>query len=75
MIFYGIFRFVVEFVREPDAHIGFIAWGWLTKGQLLSFPMILIGVAFIVYAYRFNELEDSNAADTAQMKKTSKKRK
>jgi len=55
MIFYGLFRFLVEFVRQPDAHIGFIAWGWLTKGQLLSFPMVLIGVAFIVYAYKFNK--------------------
>jgi phosphatidylglycerol:prolipoprotein diacylglycerol transferase len=55
MICYGIFRILVEFVREPDAHIGFIAWGWLTKGQLLSVPMIFIGIAFIVYAYRYNK--------------------
>jgi phosphatidylglycerol:prolipoprotein diacylglycerol transferase len=54
MICYGVFRFVVEFVREPDAHIGFIAWGWLTKGQLLSFPMLFIGVAFIWFAYKYN---------------------
>jgi phosphatidylglycerol---prolipoprotein diacylglyceryl transferase len=61
MIFYGIFRFLVEFVRQPDAHIGFIAWGWLTKGQLLSFPMILIGIGFIWYAYRFNRLDGDKA--------------
>ena len=54
MIGYGCFRFIVEFVREPDAHIGFIAWGWLTKGQLLSIPMIFVGIAFIVYAYKYN---------------------
>jgi phosphatidylglycerol:prolipoprotein diacylglycerol transferase len=54
MIFYGLFRFLVEFVRQPDAHIGFIAWGWLTKGQLLSVPMILVGIAFVVMAYKVN---------------------
>lgn len=41
---YGLARFVVEFVRLPDAHIGYIAWDWLTKGQLLSLPMIAIGL-------------------------------
>tara|TARA_R110001592_G_scaffold140266_4_gene361026 strand:- start:1204 stop:2007 length:804 start_codon:yes stop_codon:yes gene_type:complete len=60
MIWYGIFRFVVEFFRQPDAHIGFIAWGWLTKGQLLSFPMIFIGIAFIAYAYKYNAQKLAN---------------
>lgn len=41
--FYGLMRFVVEFVREPDAHIGFDL-GPFTRGQLLSFPMMLIGM-------------------------------
>ncbi|MFI8480262.1 prolipoprotein diacylglyceryl transferase [Pseudomonas sp. NPDC078700] len=49
---YGIFRFVVEFVRVPDAQLGYIAWGWLTMGQILSLPMILGGMALIAYAYR-----------------------
>ena len=40
---YGTFRFLVEFVREPDAHMGFIAFDWLTMGQLLSVPMVLFG--------------------------------
>lgn len=40
---YGGFRFVVEFVRVPDAHLGYLAFGWFTMGQLLSVPMILIG--------------------------------
>lgn len=52
MACYGVFRFLVEFVREPDAHLGFIAWDWLTMGQILSLPMILIGVIGIVYGYR-----------------------
>ncbi len=43
LVFYGLFRFVVEFVREPDAHLGYLAFGWVTMGQLLSLPMILLG--------------------------------
>ncbi len=43
-LLYGLFRFAVEFVREPDAHLGFIAGGWLTMGMLLSLPLIAIGL-------------------------------
>ena len=49
---YGVFRFLVEFVREPDAHLGYLAWGWLTMGQLLSLPLILAGAAILALAYR-----------------------
>jgi phosphatidylglycerol:prolipoprotein diacylglycerol transferase len=48
---YGLFRFLVEFVRQPDAHLGFL-WGGATMGQLLSLPMILLGVAGLFYLYR-----------------------
>ncbi len=41
---YGIARILVEFVREPDAQLGYLA-GPLTMGMLLSIPMVLIGVA------------------------------
>jgi phosphatidylglycerol:prolipoprotein diacylglycerol transferase len=41
---YGLFRFLVEFVRQPDSHLGVLWWGG-TMGQLLSLPMILVGVA------------------------------
>lgn len=40
---YGSFRFIVEFFRQPDAHLGFL-WGGATMGQLLSIPMIIFGV-------------------------------
>ena len=43
--FYGLFRFFVEFFREPDSNLGFI-FGPLTMGQLLSLPMILLGAMF-----------------------------
>lgn len=52
LIGYGSFRFLVEFVRQPDAHLGYIAFGWLTMGHLLSLPMIILGVALIIVAYR-----------------------
>lgn len=48
---YGLARFFVEFFREPDADQGFILLGWVTKGQLLSFPMIMIGIWMLWYAY------------------------
>tara|TARA_R110002096_G_scaffold211786_3_gene399165 strand:- start:734 stop:1456 length:723 start_codon:yes stop_codon:yes gene_type:complete len=47
LILYGTFRFIVEFAREPDEHLGFIAFNWLTMGQLLSLPMIAAGVLLL----------------------------
>lgn len=49
---YGVFRFIVEFVRVPDAQLGYLAWGWLTMGQVLCVPMILGGIGLMVWAYR-----------------------
>ena len=47
LLFYGIFRFFVEFVRLPDAHIGYIYYDWVTMGQLLTIPMLVIGLILI----------------------------
>ncbi|MFC1664124.1 prolipoprotein diacylglyceryl transferase [Pseudomonadota bacterium] len=44
LICYGLFRILVEFVREPDAHLGFVVLNWATMGQILSVPLVLIGV-------------------------------
>lgn len=44
---YGMVRCFEELFRAPDAHLGFIAWGWLTMGQLLSAPLILLGVLLL----------------------------
>lgn len=52
LIGYGVLRFFSEFFRAPDPHIGFVAFDWLTTGQLLSLPMILIGMGFMAYSYR-----------------------
>lgn len=63
---YGVFRFVVEFVREPDNQIGFIAWDWLTMGQLLSIPMILAGVLLIWLGYTRHPLVEGANSDDRQ---------
>lgn len=51
LLLYGTFRWLVEFVRLPDAHIGYLAWGWLTMGQLLSLPMLAGGAVLMGLAY------------------------
>ena len=51
LLIYGLARSLVEFVRMPDEHIGYLAGGWLTEGQILSAPMILVGIALLVWAY------------------------
>jgi phosphatidylglycerol---prolipoprotein diacylglyceryl transferase len=45
-------RFAVEFVRTPDAQIGYLAYDWFTMGQLLSLPMIIAGVFLMAQARR-----------------------
>lgn len=47
---YGVFRFLIEFVREPDAQLGYLWGGWLTMGQVLSVPLIVAGACLIAFA-------------------------
>ncbi|MGV6808282.1 MAG: prolipoprotein diacylglyceryl transferase [bacterium] len=49
---YAFFRIIIEFVRVPDAQLGYIAFGWVTQGQLLSLPMLALGIFLFTYAYR-----------------------
>ena len=49
---YGLSRFIIEFFRQPDADQGFILLGWMTKGQILTVPMIVVGIILLVYAYK-----------------------
>jgi phosphatidylglycerol:prolipoprotein diacylglycerol transferase len=51
LVAYGVFRFLVEFTREPDGFLGLLALG-LSMGQWLSLPMIAGGVVMLVWAYR-----------------------
>jgi phosphatidylglycerol:prolipoprotein diacylglycerol transferase len=54
LLAYGCFRFVAEFFRQPDAHIGYLVGQWLTMGMTLSLPMVLTGAIIMAYAYRRN---------------------
>ena len=54
LIMYASGRLIVEFWRMPDAHIGYLAGGWLTMGHVLTLPMLLAGIALLLIAYRRN---------------------
>ena len=49
---YGFFRFLVEFVRIPDAQYGYLAFDWLTMGQILCLPMIIFGIILMIVSYK-----------------------
>ncbi|NND68662.1 MAG: prolipoprotein diacylglyceryl transferase [Halioglobus sp.] len=65
-LMYGCVRFGVEFVREPDAHITELAFGWMTRGQVLSAPMILVGVVLLALAYRGAQVQPQAAVGKAK---------
>ena len=46
-LLYGVFRFLVEFVRVPDQQLDYLAFGWVTMGQVLSLPLIVLGIAWL----------------------------
>jgi phosphatidylglycerol:prolipoprotein diacylglycerol transferase len=52
---YGIVRFLIEFVRVPDAQLGYLLGGVITMGQLLSLPLVIAGLALIIFARRRNQ--------------------
>lgn len=58
---YGCMRFIAEFFREPDQHIGFQALGWMTRGQMLSLPMVALGIYLIISAYRRQAVVEQEA--------------
>ena len=51
LVLYGVFRFFVEFYRLPDADPGYLAFDWVTMGQVLSAPMVIAGAAMLGVAY------------------------
>jgi len=53
---YGVFRFLVEFVRVPDEGV-YVAFGWLTKGQILSVPLVLLGLYLLWLSRRARTLQ------------------
>ena len=52
VLLYGTFRFFVEFYRMPDAHLGYVLLNWVTMGQILSAPMIIIGGILFYKAHK-----------------------
>ena len=54
LLYYSVFRIFIEFFRVPDAHIGYLYNDWLTLGQLLSLPMLILGL-WIIINHRFKE--------------------
>ena len=52
LVMYGICRILMEFVREPDAQLGYLAGGWLTMGQVLSLPLVIVGICLLIWAIR-----------------------
>lgn len=52
LAFYGLFRFIVEFFRMPDAQLGFLVLDWVTMGQILSTPMMIIGGLLFYFAHK-----------------------
>jgi phosphatidylglycerol:prolipoprotein diacylglycerol transferase len=55
LVLYAVFRFAIEFVRVPDADIGYLAFDWLTMGQLLSLPVLIAGLGMLAFAYTRRE--------------------
>jgi phosphatidylglycerol:prolipoprotein diacylglycerol transferase len=54
---YGCLRFIAEFFRQPDSHIGFDGFGWMTRGQMLSLPMIAFGLYILINAYHHRHVK------------------
>jgi phosphatidylglycerol:prolipoprotein diacylglycerol transferase len=72
LIGYGVFRSIVEFFREPDAHLG-LYFSFISKGQILSIPMILAGFLIIYLGYLSQEksaITDNNIDKKSKKKKT-----
>ena len=61
LVCYGVMRFCIEFVRVPDADFGYLAFGWVTMGQILTAPMILLGATLLFLAYRNGQAREAMA--------------
>ena len=68
LVGYAICRIAIEFVREPDLHIGYLAWEWVTMGQLLSLPMIIGGLAIGVWAMRRIPVTSIDASENPHLR-------
>jgi phosphatidylglycerol:prolipoprotein diacylglycerol transferase len=70
-LLYGIFRFAVEFIRQPDAQIGYLfGTHWFTMGQLLSIPLMIAGAAILIATYEYHLHQRTKAAKAAKTAQT-----
>ncbi len=65
LMLYGIFRFVIEFFREPDPQLGFVMWGWVTMGQVLCFFTVLLGVILWLWCSRHSQAPGKGVPDSS----------
>ena len=65
LLMYGVFRFLIEFVRVPDAQLGYLIGGIVTMGQLLSLPLVLLGIVELVLAHRRGWRQRGHVGDAA----------
>ena len=65
-LLYGVFRCAVEFVRVPDAQLGYLAFGWLTMGQLLQLPLIAFGLFWLWLSRRSPTLQPQSPVPSPQ---------
>ncbi|GJM55019.1 prolipoprotein diacylglyceryl transferase [Coriobacteriaceae bacterium] len=65
LVLYGCFRILVEFVRVPDAQLGYL-FGPITMGQVLSLPLVAAGVAVLVWAHKTRRPQRGHTYDTTQ---------
>jgi phosphatidylglycerol:prolipoprotein diacylglycerol transferase len=63
LLCYGIFRTTVEFVRLPDSHIDYLAFGWVTMGHVLTLPMMIGGGFLMWFAYRRQALASTEVSE------------
>ena len=73
LIGYGAARTLVELVRVPDAHLGYLAFGWVTMGQVLTLPMIVAGIGLVAMAVvRSGSSAPASPAEPASRRRASK---
>jgi phosphatidylglycerol---prolipoprotein diacylglyceryl transferase len=75
LIAYGLLRLTTEFFRTPDSQLMFVAFDWMTMGQLLSLPMVVLGLGFIYYGYQQAPAVTTTATKTRASKKPKKPKK
>jgi len=61
LLWYGVFRFFVEFYRVPDQGLDYLFLGWVTMGQILSTPMIIVGVVLLFTSKNSKRVEELKA--------------